>query len=439
MESHDMHTWLEQLDLDRNGLAREVERNIREHRMGDFEVCLQCPDGHPLRGVPLAMELQEHDFLFGCNAFMAGGFEQPEQNAQYDDIFRRVFNQAVLPFYWRDDEPTPGVYRFAPDSPRLYRRPPPDWLLGWCERVAVSPKGHSLVWDGSGLPDWLPLEPEHLDPAVTRRIQAIARHFAGRIPVWDVVNEFLSRPRRRFMKDYHLHYFKMAEELFPGCALIANEDTERTWDSFTGDSSRFYLYLQHLLLSGCKVDALGMQYHLFSRKDILHERAATSLNAANLLACQSFYAGFGKPIHISEISVPSYNEPGEAEEIQARMTEALFKIWFSGKENASIVWWNLVDGYASCLPQWGWDENLFGAGLFRKDFTPKPAFDVVERLICKEWHTATSATTDERGIARFSGFYGTYRLSARINGTVTEQTAGFHKRSSAIFDWCLSP
>lgn len=78
------------------------------------------------------------------------------------------------------------------------------------------------------MPNWLPREPQALDPQLALRIQEIARHFASRIPVWDVINEFLSQPRRTFMKDHHLHYFKMAEQLFPGCTLIANEDTERT-------------------------------------------------------------------------------------------------------------------------------------------------------------------------------------------------------------------
>ena len=180
-----------------------------------------------------------------------------------------------------------------------------------------------------------------------------------------------------------------------------------------------------------------MQYHLFSKKEVLHERIRTSLNADNLLACQSFYAAaFGKDIHISEISIPSYNEPGEGEEFQARMTENLFRIWFSGERNASIIWWNLVDGYASCLPQWGWDENYFGAGLIRKDFTPKPAFEVVKHLIKKEWHTEQALTTDQNGYANFNGFYGNYAVTVEKNGTRTSHRVHFGK-GDASSKFCL--
>jgi GH35 family endo-1,4-beta-xylanase len=414
-----MDSWLDRLDLDKNGLSAVVESGIRKHRKGTFRLVVKGADEAPVAGARVKVKLLAHDFKFGCNAFMAGGFENPEHNQQYDAVFKDLFTQAVVPFFWKDDEPTKGAYRFEKNSPPLYRRPAAEFLLDWCARNEVEPKGHSLVWDGSGLVGWLPRTPEALDPQLALRIREIARRFAGRIRVWDVINEFLSRERRSFRKDYHIHYFKMAEALFPDCHLIANEDTERTWDAFTGDSSRFYLYLQNLLLSGCKVDGIGMQYHLFSKKEVLKDRVATTLNAENLLAFQTFYAGLGRDMHISEISIPSYNEGGLGEEMQARITEAVFKIWFSGERNRSIVWWNLVDGHASCLPPW-WDENYFGAGLIRKDFTPKPAFHVIERLIKRDWHTEAEVVTDAVGRASFEGFFGSYQAVIEAGGRRSE-------------------
>lgn len=417
-----MNALLERLDLDRNGLSAMVESGIRKHRKGDFRVTVKAQDGTPVAGANVVLKQKTHAFKFGCNAFMAAGFENPEHNVRYDEFFRNTFNQAVVPFFWKDDEPTPGAYRFDRTSPNLYRRPNAEFMLEWCAKNHVEPKGHSLVWDGSGLPGWLPRTPEALDPKLTLRIREIARRFAGRFPSWDVVNEFLSRERRSFRTDYHLYYFKLADALFPDSALIANEDTERTWDAFSYDSSRFYLYLQNLILSGCRVDSIGMQYHLFSKKDVLKDRIPTSLNAENLLNCQTFYARLGRSILVSEISIPSYNERGEFEEIQARMTENLFRIWFSGERNQSIVWWNLVDGYASCLPQWGWDENAFGAGLIRKDMTPKPAFEVIDRLINKDWRTQENLVTDERGHVALNGFFGQYSAVVEKSGHRSETT-----------------
>jgi len=405
-----MNPFLEKMDLEKNGLAREVADDIRTYRQGDFTLRLTRASGAPLPGVSVRLRLRRHAFRFGCNAFMAGGFENPEHNAQYDASFREVFNEGVLPFFWKDEETEPGRFRFGKDSEPRFRRPPPDFMLEWCQSVDVSPKGHSLVWDGSGLPDWRSENPHELEAALVRRIRAVAERYASSIQVWDVVNEFLSRCPHRFPKDYHLRFFQLAEELFPDAHLIANEDTERTWDSFSGDSSRFYLYLQHLICSGRRVDGIGLQYHLFSKKDRLHERMDTTLNATNLRKCLEFYASMKRPIHVSEISIPTYNEGGEWEEWQARMTDHFYRLCFAGSNTASIVWWNLVDGYASSLPQWGWDENIFGAGLFRKDFSPKPAWNVIRDLVTKEWHTDVKGVTGKDGSFDFTGFHGSYEL-----------------------------
>jgi endo-1,4-beta-xylanase len=419
-----MHPLLEKMDLEKNGLAREVSDGIRAHRQGDFRLTLHDDAGNALPGVPVRLRLTRHAFRFGGNAFMAGGFDDPAHNAAYDACFREVFNEAVLPFFWKDEETEPGRFRFGKDSEPRFRRPPPDFMLDWCRDVGAEPKGHSLVWDGSGLPDWRPEEPAELEAALVLRIRAVAGRYASSIRVWDVVNEFLSRFPHRFPKDYHLRFFQLAEELFPDGHLIANEDTERTWDSFTGDSSRFYLYLQHLLASGRRVDGIGMQYHLFSKKDRLHERLDTTLNAANLRDCLAFYALLDRPIHISEISIPTYNEGAEWEEWQARMTDHFYRLCFAGSHTASIVWWNLVDGYASSLPQWGWDENIFGAGLFRKDFTPKPAWHVIRDLITKEWHTEVKGVTGKDGSFAFTGFHGSYALELSGSAVAEDLTFG---------------
>jgi len=85
----------------------------------------------------------------------------------------------------------------------------------------------------------------------------------------------------------------------------------------------------------------------------------------------------------------------------------------------SIVWWNLVDGYAFVNPENpSWNEDYYGGGLLRKDFTPKPAFEVVNRLINKEWKTNV---TD-----------GEYKITVEKNGFVSEHTVKLSKTSPFI-------
>jgi len=42
---------------------------------------------------------------------------------------------------------------------------------------------------------------------------------------------------------------------------------------------------------------------------------------------------------------------------------------------------------------------------------PKPVYHALDGLINGEWTTRLSARTDERGIVRFRGFRGRYRIS----------------------------
>jgi len=53
------------------------------------------------------------------------------------------------------------------------------------------------------------------------------------------------------------------------------------------------------------------------------------LNAEFMLDMLQVYSGLGKTIHVSEITVTSYDGTPEMLEAQAQMTEALFKLWFS--------------------------------------------------------------------------------------------------------------
>ena len=128
------------------------------------------------------------------------------------------------------------------------------------------------------------------------------------------------------------------------------------------------------------------------------------------------YAALGRPIQITEITIPAYsNDPGD-EEVQAEILRELDRIWFSHPAMEAIIYWNLPDGYA-----WGAEpgdmatgENRYYGGLCRFDMTPKPAYGVVKDLFGKEWRT--NFERDVGGEFAFRGFKGTYELEATANG-----------------------
>jgi len=56
------------------------------------------------------------------------------------------------------------------------------------------------------------------------------------------------------------------------------------------------------------------------------------------------------------------------------------------------------------------------AGLLRKDMSPKPAYQVLKKLITKDWWTETTLKTDADGHASFRGFYGQYEVLITMPG-----------------------
>ncbi|MBM3889125.1 MAG: glycoside hydrolase family 10, partial [Verrucomicrobia bacterium] len=136
-------------------VAGRIERDIEKYRKGDTVIEVVGKDGKPLANATVEVRQQTHGFLFGCNLFVLDQLATPELNRKYEAAFTNLFNFATLPFYWRDLEPEPGKPRFAEDSPRIWRRPPPDRLVKWCKANGITPKGHALMYaKNKFMPDW---------------------------------------------------------------------------------------------------------------------------------------------------------------------------------------------------------------------------------------------------------------------------------------------
>ena len=136
------------------------------------------------------------------------------------------------------------------------------------------------------------------------------------------------------------------------------------------------------------------------------------------------YADFNLPIQLTEITIPSYSNDPEDEEIQAQILKNLYSIWFSHKNMESIVYWNMVEGYLGPVLDMTQGENYYYGGFVRNDFTLKPAYETLYNLIHKQWHTKESVTGNELD---FRGFYGNYDIKIEFGGNVTELSADFLK------------
>lgn len=417
-------------------IEARIADGIETHRKGAVRV--QCVDaqGRPVRGVALEIEQVRHEFLFGANSFMLDGFATEAENAAYRNALLQVANSAVLPFYWSDLEPQRGEPRFDADSLPRDRRPPIDLGLRFCEEHGLVPKGHCLTWH-QWLPEWLPKAPAEAGALLVRRIGEISARYGQRIPIWDVVNEPMERhlfPKVTSLPDdYVAESFAVAARGMPAKnRLILNEATMYSWRKFEGMTTGLKLLLDDLLRRGLKIDGLGLQYHLFfydekgltsSVRDLALQRDVL-LNPGSLLATLDLFARSGRPINISEISLPTYPDHAAAEELQAELLRALYRLWFSHQAVEGIYWWNLADGGA-----YGPEKKL-RAGLLRDDLSPKPAFGMLRRLIHEEWHSRFVGLVDEH--VDFRGFYGDYTIKTRLGGVVKTHAFTLSRQSEPM-------
>lgn len=395
-------------------LEKRNAEGIEKYRKGNFTLKF-----FNAKNKKVSVKQVKHKFLFGSTAFMLHSFENLEKENTYKEHFVKLFNQAVVPFYWSDLEPQEGNVRFSKDSENIYRRPAPDIVLEFCKAYGLEPKGHCLLWN-SHVPQWLQeYSVEKRKEIVERRFKEIAENYASKIPSFDVVNESASNynyGRKELFENYDEFGLELGKKYFPDNIKILNETNKAIWESYwtSGKYMPFNMQLKELLEKGMPIDEIGLQYHVFVRAENLSGKLSMNkfLDAQNMLDILELMSSYNLPIHISEVTIPSYWGGNETnEQIQAELTEILYKTWFATEHMKSIVWWNMVDGYAAYAPL-GSDEgeNYYGGGLLRFDLSEKPAYKVLDRLINQEWNTSFEKTVENQEIS-FRGFYGDYEIT----------------------------
>jgi hypothetical protein len=158
----------------------------------------------------------------------------------------------------------------------------------------------------------------------------------------------------------------------------------------------------------------------------------------------NLYSRLVNCLQVTEITIPAYSEENEDEEIQARLLEYLYTVWFSHPAMEQIIYWNLVDGYAYVQDptpekiartqgEMTVGENVYYGGLLRFDLSPKPAYHALDKLINKTWKTELCADFSD-GCASLRGFFGEYEVEIEVDGRVTKSRFNLSKNGSGEFE-----
>lgn len=434
----DNNSFCRYFDEQKEETLTRVKCDTERHRMGYATIEITDGDGKSVDGVKVSAKQISHEFKFGCNSFMLDQFPDDEHNRKYREIFPKLFNYAIVPFYWSDFEPEDGKPRINREDINIYRRPAPEKVIAFCKQNNIKMKGHPLFWH-SFVPEWFDMNKDTAMERIDRHIKEICEAYGSDIGDWDVVNESLTPPHLKpnihnLPKDYVKKCFDCAKKYLTSNRLFINETTH-VWDwwYFNYELGAYYMQIENLLMKGAKIDAIGLQYHMFSSEEKLRESAKEYYNPQRLFDVMDSLAGFNLPLHISEVTVPAYGGGEKAMQKQAEITEWLYRIWFSHPNAECIVWWNMVDGTAAYAPLGSSEgENFYHGGLLNYDMSPKPVCDVLDRLINHEWHTEGELCASG-GRAKLHGFYGDYEISVEHNGKVTKEKISFTKNGKKVF------
>lgn len=426
-----LETIIKKFDSYDDYLSGKIARDIEENRKGQFVLRFKDENGEPLSNVHVKVKQKKHAFKFGCSTFFLDQFDDEERRGLYRERFKQLFNYAVVPFYWDTLEPEQGKPRFESDSPFVSRRPPVDTIMQFCKENQIRAKGHCLVYN-SFQPDWISNDNEILKRQITKRIKEIAQRYDDSIFDFDVINEMISIYKNAYPgngmrnmqisdeADHEKWAFETCRRYLPNANLYWNEGMFESFGShYKGFRSFYYLMIEKMLREGVKIDGIGMQYHAYGPKETADTKLSMVCNPLRIIDVLERYGDFKLPIHISEVSIPSYSNESYDEELQAELTKRLFKLWFSSKYCDAIVWWNLCDNTAYK------SENVYHSGLLRYDCSEKPAYRVVDELINKEWNTSFETTVS--GQMRFSGFYGDYEVEVEHQGKKIVKELELHR------------
>jgi endo-1,4-beta-xylanase len=391
-----------------------AQANVRidQHRKAGATITVVDAAGRPVPGVHVDIRQTRHEFLFGC---MCGHFCDRDPDASCRQRFVDVFNYATLPFYW----PWYERHRGKPDH-SFYRE-----VAEWLRKEGVVVKGHTLAWNIAD-PGWLPDDLDEVHTLQLARIDDCVSQFKGLIDRWDVVNEatFFERgqlknaaPKLTAMW-LQVGRVEFIQECFAR-ARAANPNDTLLINDYRTDPPYASLIEKMVDAGGRPIyDIIGIQSHMFT---------APWPNRKIWDVCERF-ARFGRPLHFTEATIASgkrlipWISTPDGETRQATEAERFYTMLFSHPAIQAITWWSLSDHNG---------VEKAPTGLLRKDFSPKPAYETLRKLIKETWWTTASLTSDDAGQAKFRGFLGQYTASATPPGKPAVQVPFTLKKDQA--------
>ena len=429
--------------LEKLELARAAQ-DIPRYRMGNLTVTVLDAVGNPLPEAAVTYSQTSHDFLFGVFDTLGNAGSEG-----YGLMQEAGLNYLTTGFYWDQTEPKQNKISWDIIDHTI-------GVLDLAE-MGFTLKGHALLalWDFA-TPDYLQeMSFDEFDREVDEHISALVERYQDEVEIWNVVNEAHGRSAALELTRAEITALtqtgiRAIRENDPDARIIINNAFD--WYGESGvieallrdNADDFTLsvpaYLDQLAAAGIEYDIIGQQLYnggyvgIFAEWGLGDPSGIPTWDLVHHSAILDQLGEYGKPIHVTEQSVPSSWQP-EWEQVgagwwrrpwdeatQAEFVHDFYTIVFSKEHAEAITWWNINDK----------DAFIVSGGLLDKDNNPKPAYFALHDLIAG-WTSSGQALTDATGQTAVRGYGGEYELTVTYGDQTWQGTAHIGEQQDGVF------
>lgn len=356
----------------------------------------------------------ERDFHFGV-------FEGSPYNAWAFEAAREAgFNEATFLLGWNWTDAEKGVTQEAIDQ---------TFGIPALEQLGYVLRAHGVVWlqQYGILPDRaFAMEHGALVEAALAQQQALLDVYGGRIARWEAMNEPASTNEPGLPRELVISLLgRAAEQIKEAGAGIAYVNGPHEADygikylvsapdgtPASPYKTSYSTFLREAASAGAldAIDAIALQFYPgFHFSAMFQELEGPAFTLGYLQDMLDRYAALGKPLLISEFSVPGvYQQNWTAgywrgpwdEARQAEYARGAYTLAFAHPSMRGITWWDVSDT----------NSSVVGGGLMRADRSPKPVMKALSDLM-QSWQSNGEAKLDAAGTASLALFAGEYSLA----------------------------
>jgi hypothetical protein len=442
----------------KEAIALEVARqDIERNRRRPVTIRVVGADLRPLGNVQVAYQQSNHDFIlsgnWGGSAALAGDTPATRRTVGNANVYADIAKEIGFEYVNYPPNPTWGVVQR--EWPSVPYRFDDDVILHKLADRGFRSIGQPFWFAGS--PVYYPayLEGLHYTQVKTAALDYLTTtmsHYAGKIQVWNVVNEPNSANSLDFtpaeMLDFTKAMLAAGKAADPQGVMLVNLSAPGLgfFGGGPGDESTknysTYNYLHAMLNAGVRPDVIGVQFYNGAYLPAIDLGTASDL-------LDLYGSDFDLPFYIEELEYPTHEEypglenisnfwgwhQGHTDQAQADWAVGIYTLAFSKPHIIGANWSMSYD-----LPIDQGENGRAGDGYLHRDgLTPRPIAYALRDLF-HSWTISGTAQTGAAGQIGFDGFTGEYLLTLTgPNGAVHQETIHVREGQTNTFTINFDP